>query len=419
MFDEVESRYSVWRDYYFGIQGVFYFAQGIAMGALFFLTAFLDFLSLSPFERIAVQAIIWLPWYLKIIFGILSDNVPIRKYGRRKPYIFTAGIIGVIGWLTLPLHAVFGPLLLVSGILASLGTSMSDATIDALAVDITPPQKRGMMQGVSWGSRGIGVGISGLVVGVLADANQWFTIYAVPGVIVSLACFLVLLFKENPLPPDFKRVAVRVYKDVLKTREVLVCMLFQILSGAAIAILAIMQTYLDEAVGFDNATIGVIFVIFSLGMFTGAVVFGLLGDKVSVRLTLPITSAIYAILVISVLMLNLGDFAVASTFFLLVGIANGGYEATQMRISMDNSPSIVAGSMYNLYNSLSNLGQTAIGALMIAALVEALSDFRLGWQLAVVFLVVALLPGYLLARWREERGPSSEEELTVIDGESL
>ncbi len=419
MFDEVESRYSVWRDYYFGIQGVFYFAQGIAMGALFFLTAFLDFLSLSPFERIAVQAIIWLPWYLKIIFGILSDNVPIKKYGRRKPYIFTAGIVGVIGWLTLPLHAVFGPLLLVSGILASLGTSMSDATIDALAVDITPPQKRGMMQGVSWGSRGIGVGISGLIVGVLADANQWFIIYAVPGVIVSLACFLVLLFKENPLPPDFKRVAASVYKNVFKTRDVLVCMLFQILSGAAISILAIMQTYLDESVGFDNTTIGVIFVIFALGMFTGAVVFGLLGDKVSVRLTLPVTSAIYAILVISVLLLNLGDFAVAATFFLLVGIANGGYEATQMRISMDNSPSIVAGSMYNLYNSLSNLGQTAIGALMIAVLVEALSDFRLGWQLAVVFLVVALIPGYLLARWHEERGPSSEEEITVIDGETL
>lgn len=419
MFDEVESKYLVWRDYYFGIQGVFYFAQGVAMGALFFLTAFLDFLSLSPFERIAVQAIIWLPWYLKIIFGILSDNVPIRTFGRRKPYIFTAGIVGVIGWLTLPLHAVFGPLLLVSGILASLGTSMSDATIDALAVDITPPQKRGMMQGVSWGSRGIGIGISGLIVGVLADANQWFIIYAVPGIIVSLACFLVLLFKENPLPPDFKRVPAAVYKGVFKTKEVLVCMLFQILSGAGIAILAIMQTYLDESVGFDNTTIGVIFVIFSLGMFCGAVVFGLLGDKVSVRLTLPITTAFYALLVMTVLLLNLGDFAIASAFFLLVGIANGGYEATQMRISMDNSPSIVAGSMYNLYNSLSNLGQTAIGAILIAALVDALGDFRLGWQLAVVFLVLAIFPGFFLAKWRELRTSSNEQDIVLIDGESL
>ena len=135
---------SVWKDRYLGFQGLFYLAQGIAMGALLFLPSFLRFLSLSEFESIVIQAIIWIPWFLKIIFGYLSDNFSISKYGRRKPYIFIAGISGLIGWFTLPLHAVFGPLLVVSGIFASLGTSMSDATIDALAVEITPQRRRGV-----------------------------------------------------------------------------------------------------------------------------------------------------------------------------------------------------------------------------------------------------------------------------------
>jgi MFS family permease len=403
------NQYNVWEDYYLLIQGVFYFAQGVAMGALFFLTAFLDYLSVGPFQRIVVQAVIWLPWYLKIVFGVLSDNFPLAGYGRRKPYIFMAGLFGVIGWVTLPLHSVFTPLLLVSGILASLGTSMSDATIDALAVDITPPKRRGTMQGVSWGSRGLGVGIAGVVVGVLADQNLWVQIFAVPGLIVSGATFLVLLFEERPLPPDFERVPMSTYTGVLKQRNVMICMVFQMLAGAGIAILSILQTFLEEGLGFTNTTIGIVFAIFSAGMFIGAVVFGLLGDRIAVRVTLPITALAYTVVILSILALDVTIPMIASVFFFAVGLVNGGYEATQMRISMDNSPVVAAGTMYNLYNSISNLGQVAIGAILIAMFVEAVGDYRIGWQLAWMFLLLSLVPGYFLVRKKnlETEGVSS------------
>lgn len=221
---------------------------------------------------------------------------------------------------------------------------MSDATIDALAVDITPPSKRGRMQGVSWGSRGIGFGLSGLLVGTLADAGEWFILFGIPGILVSLSIFLVLLFKENPLPDDFRRVALGVYASVIKKKEVLVCMIFQLLSGAGIAILVVMQTYLESptGAGFLNATIGLILFIFATGMFIGATSFGTLGDRITVRMTLSFTTAIYCILIFSVLFISLTDVAMMSVLFFLAGIANGGYEATQMRIGMDNSPSIVA-----------------------------------------------------------------------------
>jgi MFS family permease len=89
-----------------------------------------------------------------------------------------------------------------------------------------------------------------------------------------------------------------------------------------------------------------------------------------------------------------------------------------MRIGMDNSPSVVAGTMYNLYNSLSNVGQIAIGAIAIGLLVEMLGDFRLGWQIGILFLFLALIPGLALTRWREARGPVGEGETSVIiDGE--
>jgi hypothetical protein len=153
--DAVETEQEeVWKDYYLGVQSVFYFAQGVAMGALLFLTAFLGYLNVDNFGRILFQAVIWLPWYLKVFFGVLSDNVPIRNYGRRKPYIIFAGFAGIIGWI------------------ASFGTGMSDATIDALAVDITPQRRRGALQGLSWGFRGLGLGLTTLLAGVLADCSK-------------------------------------------------------------------------------------------------------------------------------------------------------------------------------------------------------------------------------------------------------
>jgi MFS family permease len=410
---EESSNYDVWNDYYLVIQGFFYLAQGIAMGAILFLPSFTRDLGLNDFESIVIQAVIWIPWFLKLIFGILSDNVPVKSYGRRKPYIFIAGIFGIIGWITLPLHTVFSVLFIISGILASFGTAMSDATIDALAVDVTPPRKRGIMQGVSWGSRGLGLGVSAIAVGILAQQGLWLQIYMIPGIIISVACFSVLLFKENPLPPDFTRVSLRTYGGVFKQKNVIICMLFQLISGAAISIVALAQTLFEEGLGFSPTLVGTIIAVFSVGMFIGAAMFGILGDKISVRITLPVTTLLYAIAVFLILILDVYATTIAMVYFFSVGFVNGGYEATQMRIGMDNSPSVVGGSIYNLYNSLSNLGQLAIGAIIIAAVGEYLSNWQLGWQLAILFLLTAMIPGLILARTLHDEAFMEEPEAMI------
>jgi len=388
----------VWRDYYLGIQGLFYFAQGIAFGSLLFLTSFLGYLSVDEFGRILFQSVIWIPWYLKIFFGVLSDNVPMKRYGRRKPYVLFAGIVGVIGWITIPLYTEFSVLLLVSGILASFGTGMSDATIDALAVEVTPQKRRGALQGLSWGFRGLGLGITTIWAGVLADANSWFIVFSVPGILMSLSCFLVLLFKENPLPEDFSRISVQVYKSVFSNKNVILCFIFNLFAASAVAIFALIQTLLEVGLGFDLVTVGIVFSAFSAGMFLGALIFGTLGDRISVRTTLPVNSAVYAAVIVSALFINLQDTTVAMSFFFLVGLTSGGYQTTQLRINMDNTPAVASGTIFNLYNSVANLGMLAIGALTIAAFETIVGSYQISWQLCWVFLLIALIPGYYLTR---------------------
>jgi MFS family permease len=154
--------------------------------------------------------------------------------------------------------------------------------------------------------------------------------------------------------------------------------------------------------------------VFSVGMFVGALTFGLLGDRIDVKSMLLFTTVLYTIMIASVIALDLSLMTTAAVFFFAVGIANGGYEATQMRISMDHSLPSISGTMYNLYNSLSNIGQLAIGAIVIAFFVEIFSSYQIGWQLGWVFLLLALIPGYLLvSRYRPIGASDNERGMSI------
>ena len=82
-------------------------------------------------------------------------------------------------------------------------------------------------------------------------------------------------------------------------------------------------------------------------------------------------------------------------FFGAIGFVDGGYEATQMRIGMDFSARILAGTSFNLYNSLSNIGQIAVGAVLIAILADSFG-YKLAWQVCSVFLVLAFIIAYFV-----------------------
>ncbi|MBD3408293.1 MAG: MFS transporter [Candidatus Lokiarchaeota archaeon] len=391
--------YASWKNRYIIIQSMFYLAQGVAMGALFYIPSLLRNRGLNDFESIIIQSVIGLPWILKIIFGIMSDNVSIGNYGRRKPYIILAGFVGIIGFATLPIHPVFGPLMVASGFLASIGTSMSDGVLDALAVDVTPPEKRGTMQGTAWGSRAIGLGISSLFVGIFSALNDWFIAFAIPGSVFGLACFMVILIKE-PISPDLTGISRNLLKSVFKKKKIQICTLFQIVAGAGISISLIIQTYLESGLGYDLDIVGFVLFIFLTGMFFGSMFFGYLGDKLSSEITLPTSTLMNIALIIVVLFINTSDILFVSVFFFLFGISSGAYQTSQLRISMDYSPSILGGTMFNFYNSMANVGQLVIGSVLIAYVGEVIfqGNLQFGWQVASVFLFLSILISMKLIR---------------------
>jgi len=58
------------------------------MAAIFLLPVLMqDRLGVSPDDSITYQTIIMIPWYIKLLYGILSDNVSFGKFGRMDKWL--------------------------------------------------------------------------------------------------------------------------------------------------------------------------------------------------------------------------------------------------------------------------------------------------------------------------------------------
>ncbi len=105
---------------------------------------------------------ITLAWYIKPLFGLLSDFVPIYGY-RRKSYIYICNSTSVLLWLLLAGLAfsgslvTFWPIAIVSGAMGFM-FAITDVVADGLMVQTGKPTgDTGRFQSIQWGSINLGI----------------------------------------------------------------------------------------------------------------------------------------------------------------------------------------------------------------------------------------------------------------------
>jgi Na+/melibiose symporter-like transporter len=57
-----------------------------------------DDLGLQPSDVARINSLVFIPWIIKPIYGLISDSFPIFGY-RRKPYLFIFGLCVIICWI--------------------------------------------------------------------------------------------------------------------------------------------------------------------------------------------------------------------------------------------------------------------------------------------------------------------------------
>lgn len=65
-----------------------------------------DDLKLHPAEVSRINSIVFIPWILKPIYGLISDSFPIFGY-RRKPYLFIFGCSVMLCWILMSIWVKF------------------------------------------------------------------------------------------------------------------------------------------------------------------------------------------------------------------------------------------------------------------------------------------------------------------------
>lgn len=373
------------------IFSIVYFNQGVIEVFLFIYMALymLEFgISLTIIGL--TLFIVNLPWVIKPIYGVTTDRIGSKKWGRRIPYmISTSFLSAILFFVIIPLNPSSDWVLFtIVATLAYLFVGISDTATDGLVVDTTEPENRGTVQSICWGSKLGGYVVASLLVGFMIEILSWTIYFIFMGLVLFLPIPIFLLAKE-PIYEIPEKFPWKDIKMVFKKRLVwIVLILFIVVSFGVHIILAMAPLFLSIDLNLSLSSVGIVMTAGSLGFFIGCLVSGPLFDKFSRRTGLMVTIGFMVVMFFTVsLVIN---FIMAIIVVLLFGFAWGLFQIIQMTVSMDITKKSIGATMFSIYMSVYNLGN-ALGALFGAIIAETF-----GFRFAFVFAGLVVLPTLLL-----------------------
>lgn len=163
---------------------------------------------LEPSYTQFLSSFIYIPWSVKIIYGLISDNIPIMG-SRRKSYLIIFGTFQFISTIVLACFTISNPVtatVLLTNI--SLCTAFSDVVIDSIMVVQArkdPENGAEELQSFSWIVVSIG-GMLGSIIGAyLTEYHTPEVSYALYSV-VSVIIVICAMFMNPEVETGLKRI---------------------------------------------------------------------------------------------------------------------------------------------------------------------------------------------------------------------
>jgi len=369
--------------------GSIYFIEGAILTYFSgFNALYLRSFNLSYTQIGVAGGIALLPFVLKIFIGMLSDKVNLAGLGHRKPFMVIGIVLQAVGLLLAPLvnPVTSFPLFIVILLLVSLGMSTYDTCSDGLAIDTTPTEERGFVQGVMVGARALAAILLAAAIGLLAARVSWTAAFVFMAAITLLPLFLVLQVREGERPPE-KEFSLAGFRSFLTRRMGLFLILGLVYPLVLYSVNGILGAFLNEGLGIGLERVGLYTSLFGAGAVVGGLAGGPMTDRLGRR-----ASLVVALLVTSVSLFALvisGSAAVAVIAVLLFGIAFGYYETVYMAAGMDFADPRIAATMFAIIMAVGNIGIGA-GQPLAGVLVDA-TGFR-GLFIILSLINLATLP---------------------------
>ena len=349
----------------FVIFGLLYFIQGAILS---YFTGFNGIYLLSfgvDMKGVGLIGLIgMLPFVLKIFLGILSDRVNLFGLGYRKPYILIGVAVQVISLVIVPLidpGKNFGAYALL-GFLMMTGMALYDTATDGLALDTTPEDEQGTIQGLMVGGRALGVAIISVFFGFFASYFSWHYAFWSLAVISAIAFVLALFIKEGRVKehPAFEWKAFK----TLGRKEILSLAILGALYSLIInSVGEIMNPFFETRFEITPLIAGLYSAVWGVGIIIGGRETDKLGHRKSVMIAMVIS------------LVSIGLFILAPNQYLAFlialgfGFAYGFYETVYFATSMARTDPRIAASMFSILMAIANIG-TGIGLAVTGLMVD-------------------------------------------------
>jgi PAT family beta-lactamase induction signal transducer AmpG len=366
--------------------GLLYFAEGSIMSYFTSLNAlYLQGYKLNMAEIGTIGAIAMTPFILKIFLGMLSDKYNLWNMGHRKPYIILGLVIQSLACLIVPLinpASQYGMFLLLAFVMMS-AMALYDTCTDGLALDTTPKEEEGIIQGFMVGGRALGVVIVSGLIGITAEKISWNAVFWLLGVLPLIPLLIVLRIKEEPRKPEnaFEWKAFSAFK---KKNVIMLGLLGALYSLVIYGANQNVNPFLASTYQIGLITAGLMSMVWGIGVVIGGLAGGKLTDRIGQRaaVRIAILTSLVAILALSII----NSASLAWFLVFVFGLAFGYYETIYFAISMSLCEPKIAASMFSLLMAVANIG-TAIGLPLSGSLAEGIG-FR--WTF-VIFALLNLL----------------------------
>ena len=396
--------------------GFLYFTQGaIAAYVLVFNNLYLRAFGATAGQLSLLNGLLVVPFILKIGIGLLSDKVkmqlPFFGSGYRRPYISLGLLLISVGGIAaafVPPVEMY-PLFVAMALFIALGLAVYDTVADGYAIDVTPAEEQGQIQGVMVISRAMGLVLLASIYGRIIEQFGWTVIF-ISVALLTLTPQMLLRFAHEPnqraQSQTFSWGALR----SLWRPDIFRFSLYAIVYSVAIyGANAIVTLFANEGLGQSLVEVGDVAALGGVGMVIGGALATYSVRRASIwRQGMWTAAAVFAILLLIALVANESNIMI---MFVLWGTCLSASELIYITLAMAKADRRMGAGQFAIFMAISNVG-IGLGQSASTSLIDTL-DFR--W-IFVGLAVISLLSFPLLAAMRQDDERNPNPLLTAVSG---
>ena len=398
--------------------GFLYFTQGaIAAYVLIFNNLYLRAFGAAAWQLSLLNGLLVLPFILKIGIGLLSDKVmmrlPLLGTGYRRPYISLGLLLISIGGIAaafVPPVEMY-PLFVLTALFIALGLALYDTVADGYAIDVTPAEEQGQIQGVMVVGRALGVVLLASIYGRIIELFGWTVIF-ISVALLTLMPQILLRFTHEPTERSQSQAFSWEALRSLWRPDIFRFSLYAIVYSVAIyGANAIVTLFANEGLGQSLADVGDVAALGGIGMVVGGTAATYLIRRPSISIWQQGVWTASMVFVVLLLMALVADENNIMLMFVLWGVCLSASELIYITLAMAKADRRMGAGQFAIFMAISNIG-VGLGQSASTSLIDTV-DFR--W-IFVGLAVINLLSFPLLAVMRQDDERDPNPLLTAVSG---